>query len=181
MNRPIACCLTTAIAILLLPALTSATPKVGEKSNGFNLVEERYLHEYVRCWDAFKARCGRNIVDDNLSSGEAPSQGRVQQSIETMDRWLNPPAPAIDSPTISTPAPAPTTVAPSSGAPVDINCESGGDYSINTGNGYYGAYQFDSGTWDAYGDPAYGEANEAPPAVQDAAAAAVPYDAWPNC
>ncbi len=30
-------------------------------------------------------------------------------------------------------------------------------------------------------DPAYGEASEAPPAVQDAAAASVPYDAWPNC
>jgi hypothetical protein len=60
-------------------------------------------------------------------------------------------------------------------------CESGGDYSIDTGNGYYGGYQFDSQTWDAYGDPAYGEANEAPPTVQDAAAASVPYDAWPNC
>jgi hypothetical protein len=62
-----------------------------------------------------------------------------------------------------------------------VMCESGGDYAANTGNGYFGGYQFDSSTWDAYGDPAYGEANEAPPAVQDAAAAAVPYDAWPNC
>jgi transglycosylase-like protein len=30
-------------------------------------------------------------------------------------------------------------------------CESGGNYGINTGNGYYGAYQFDAGTWHAYG------------------------------
>jgi hypothetical protein len=60
-------------------------------------------------------------------------------------------------------------------------CESGGDYSANTGNGFYGGYQFDSGTWDAYGDPKYAEASDAPPAVQDAAAASVPYDAWPNC
>ena len=60
-------------------------------------------------------------------------------------------------------------------------CESGGDYAANTGNGYYGGYQFDSGTWDAYGDPAYAEASDAPPAAQDAAAASVPYDAWPNC
>ncbi|MCB0916532.1 MAG: transglycosylase family protein [Actinobacteria bacterium] len=28
-----------------------------------------------------------------------------------------------------------------------IRCESGGNYSINTGNGYYGAWQFDYGTW----------------------------------
>jgi hypothetical protein len=26
--------------------------------------------------------------------------------------------------------------------------ESGGNYAINTGNGYYGAYQFAQGTWD---------------------------------
>jgi hypothetical protein len=30
-------------------------------------------------------------------------------------------------------------------------CESGGNYGIDTGNGYYGAYQFDAGTWHAYG------------------------------
>ncbi|MGH2955097.1 MAG: transglycosylase family protein [Solirubrobacterales bacterium] len=73
--------------------------------------------------------------------------------------------------------------APSSGgvSSSTVMCESGGDYSINTGNGYYGGYQFDSQTWDAYGDPAYEEAHLAPPAAQDAAAASVPYDAWPNC
>lgn len=27
------------------------------------------------------------------------------------------------------------------------NCESGGNYQINTGNGYYGAYQFSAETW----------------------------------
>ena len=26
-------------------------------------------------------------------------------------------------------------------------CESGGNYAINTGNGYYGAYQYDLQTW----------------------------------
>jgi len=30
-------------------------------------------------------------------------------------------------------------------------CESGGNYSINTGNGYYGAYQFDQSTWTGVG------------------------------
>lgn len=29
-------------------------------------------------------------------------------------------------------------------------CESGGDWSINTGNGFYGGLQFDIDTWDAY-------------------------------
>jgi Transglycosylase-like domain len=49
--------------------------------------------------------------------------------------------------------------------------------------GYYGAYQFDQSTWDAYAPSGYQGVNpaEAPPSVQDATAASVPYDAWPSC
>lgn len=36
-----------------------------------------------------------------------------------------------------------------------IQCESGGNYSTNTGNGYYGAWQFDKQSWDANGGGAY--------------------------
>jgi hypothetical protein len=46
--------------------------------------------------------------------------------------------------------------------------ESGGNYAENTGNGYYGAYQFDLGTWQRLGYP--GRPDQAAPAVQDAAA-----------
>lgn len=101
-----------------------------------------------------------------------------------------PPPPVSPEPVTTTPyqgsiapAPAPSVAAPSTGlsAPVDPNCESGGDPTTNTGNGYYGAYQFDSGTWDAYGDSSYAEASDAPMSVQTAAANSVPYDAWPNC
>lgn len=35
------------------------------------------------------------------------------------------------------------------------NCESGGNWHINTGNGYYGGLQFDMGTWEAYGGLAF--------------------------
>ena len=48
-------------------------------------------------------------------------------------------------------------------------CESGGRYAINTGNGYYGAYQFLASTWHSLGYK--GMPNHASPAVQDAAAA----------
>src|SRR5688500_7079387 len=34
-------------------------------------------------------------------------------------------------------------------------CESGGNWHINTGNGYYGGLQFSPGTWDAYGGNRY--------------------------
>ncbi|MBA2445703.1 MAG: transglycosylase family protein [Nocardioidaceae bacterium] len=35
------------------------------------------------------------------------------------------------------------------------NCESGGNWQINTGNGYYGGLQFSSGTWLAYNGSKY--------------------------
>jgi hypothetical protein len=47
-------------------------------------------------------------------------------------------------------------------------CESGNNYAINTGNGYYGAYQFDLSTWRSVGGTGY--AHQASPAVQDALA-----------
>ncbi|SDO46779.1 Transglycosylase-like domain-containing protein [Nakamurella panacisegetis] len=44
-------------------------------------------------------------------------------------------------------------------------CESSGDYSINTGNGYYGAYQFDQSTWNSVGGS--GSPADASPSEQD--------------
>jgi hypothetical protein len=44
-------------------------------------------------------------------------------------------------------------------------CESGGDYTTDTGNGFYGAYQFDLGTWRSVGGS--GLPSAAPPAEQD--------------
>jgi len=62
-------------------------------------------------------------------------------------------------------------------------CESGGNYSINTGNGFYGAYQFDKRTWQGLGYS--GLPSEAPPAVQDEAAYRLynsrGWSPWPAC
>lgn len=90
-----------------------------------------------------------------------------------------PPAPA------PVPAPQPVLVSSSSADATstttpDWACirdhESDDNYADNTGNGYSGAYQFMPSTWDeavsgaGYGQYANGEAFEAPPAVQNAAA-----------
>lgn len=62
-------------------------------------------------------------------------------------------------------------------------CESGGNYAANTGNGYYGAYQYDLSTWNNYGG--YARPDLAPPAVQDAKAqetyARRGSSPWPSC
>jgi hypothetical protein len=60
--------------------------------------------------------------------------------------------------------------------------ESGGNYATNTGNGYYGAYQFALSTWRALGG--VGLPSSAPPAVQDAMAqklqAMAGWGQWPQ-
>lgn len=50
-------------------------------------------------------------------------------------------------------------------------CESSGDWSINTGNGYYGGLQFSQSTWEAYGGTQYApRADLATPSQQKAVA-----------
>ena len=65
--------------------------------------------------------------------------------------------------TIATPRPRPAPAAPPSGA-VDASvwdrlaqCESSGNWSINTGNGYYGGLQFSYSTWHGYGGGEFAE------------------------
>ena len=65
-------------------------------------------------------------------------------------------------------------------------CESGGNWSINTGNGYYGGLQFSRGTWKAYGGGKYAStANKASRAEQIRVAEKVldgqGIGAWPVC
>ncbi|MDF3300007.1 transglycosylase family protein [Streptomyces tropicalis] len=65
-------------------------------------------------------------------------------------------------------------------------CESGGNWHINTGNGYYGGLQFAASTWRAYGGSAYAPtADRASRSAQIAVAAKVQqaqgWQAWPVC
>jgi len=62
-------------------------------------------------------------------------------------------------------------------------CESGGNYSTNTGNGFYGAYQFDVRTWRGLGYQ--GLPSNAAPSTQDTAARTLQsqrgWQPWPAC
>ncbi|MGW1775943.1 peptidoglycan DD-metalloendopeptidase family protein [Streptomyces sp. NPDC002104] len=65
-------------------------------------------------------------------------------------------------------------------------CESTNDWSIDTGNGYYGGLQFSSGTWAEFGGRQYApQANQATKAQQIAVAEKVLATqgpgAWPSC
>jgi uncharacterized protein YabE (DUF348 family) len=65
-------------------------------------------------------------------------------------------------------------------------CESGGNWHINTGNGFYGGLQFDSGTWLANGGGAYAPRADLASREQQIAIATKVYNArgsspWPVC
>ena len=102
------------------------------------------------------------------------------------------------------PAPAPAPVAqqgpasvpvatssyPSSSGGVNWSaiaaCESGGNWSTNTGNGFYGGLQFSQGTWDAYGGGQYsstasGASEGQQITVAQRVLAAQGIGAWPVC
>ncbi len=65
-------------------------------------------------------------------------------------------------------------------------CESSGDWSANTGNGYYGGLQFDPNTWSAFGGSDYAaNAHEATREQQieiaEKVLSAQGANAWPGC
>ncbi|MEV6110814.1 transglycosylase family protein, partial [Streptomyces sp. NPDC051940] len=80
---------------------------------------------------------------------------------------------------------------PAAGAPIDTwekvaKCESGGNWSINTGNGYFGGVQFSQSSWENAGGLAYApRADLAGKSEQIAVAERLLQlqgpGAWPNC
>ncbi|MBA3265289.1 MAG: transglycosylase family protein [Nocardioidaceae bacterium] len=99
------------------------------------------------------------------------------------------PAPAPEPTPAPAPAPEPTPAPAPSSSVWDAlaQCESGGNWAINTGNGYYGGLQFLQSTWLAYGGGAYAQLPsdasreaqiEIATKVRDAAGG---YSPWPAC
>lgn len=65
-------------------------------------------------------------------------------------------------------------------------CESGGDWDINTGNGYYGGLQFSQPTWEGYGGTEYASradlaSRDQQVAIAERVLAGQGWNAWPTC
>jgi LysM repeat protein len=83
------------------------------------------------------------------------------------------------------PDPAPAPASQSGGGVWDrlAECESGGNWSISTGNGYYGGLQFSQGSWQAAGgagNPADASRDEQI-RVAENLLAQQGWGAWPSC
>lgn len=160
----------------LIPALASADNTPADRNDGLSWCDEMYLDLYSDL-DDLGHPLGKNAAREGVD------REQVCRQVEKMD--------AVRADYAAEAAEEAAAVAvtstgyDTSGAPTSvIECESGGDYTaVDPSGTYRGAYQFDQPTWDAYAPPGYAGTDPAaaPPEVQDAAAAAVDYDAWPNC
>lgn len=118
--------------------------------------------------------------------GELQAQAAAQAAVVTTPVYQ----PVQQTYTHQAPAapqqPVAATPTPANGGVWDTiaQCESGGNWSINTGNGYSGGLQFAPGTWAAYGDGSASAAHaskEAQIAAAEKVLAAQGWGAWPSC
>ena len=129
------------------------------------------------------------VYVDGKLTGKVPARSVVLRSPVNQIQKVGTQA----APVAATPAPTGTntgvTPPPStSGLNWDAvaACEAGGNWHINTGNGFYGGLQFDSGTWLSNGGGAYAPRADLATREQQIAIATKLYDArgsspWPVC
>jgi Transglycosylase-like domain len=165
------------VAIGALPALgaADASPNLGD--DVVDHVETVAVAESLR----HGARAAE-VVTAAPNSVTVPNPAdQVQAFLAAIPKPKPKPAPA------PAPAPAPDRAAapaPSGGIWYSLaQCESGGNWSIASGNGFYGGLQFTVSSWRAVGGSGY--PHQASPATQIAMGqrlqAAQGWGAWPAC
>lgn len=121
--------------------------------------------------------------------------GQVESEETTGERELRKPKPATIARGTKAPANAASASRSSAAAPAVAGgsvwdsiaaCESGGNWAINTGNGFQGGLQFTPSTWAGYGGTAYAPSadqasREQQIAVAERVQAAQGWGAWPAC
>lgn len=120
-----------------------------------------------------------DVVDVDQGVDQGVNQGDVTPALPDVD--VNAGVPDVD-PDVDAAPPAPVQTSSVNWDAV-ARCESGGNWAINTGNGYYGGLQFTMGTWRANGGS--GSPHSAPKSEQIRVAENVlntqGIGAWPAC
>ena len=183
--------LSTAVVIALGSAAGAAPAQDARVSAKLpNAVVAGYLStesmqaSMVDAWNAkvaeFLAAVKAAEEEQARQAAEAAEAARVaaaQQAAAAAQAQAAPAAAGYSAPVQSYSAPAPAAAPDYSGASGDVSswansgksmsvkaCESGNNYSTNTGNGYYGAWQFDLPSWHANGGGAYASRPDLAPA-----------------
>ena len=198
----------TAVALVLAGLATPAHAQEGAQDGAAGA--ERY--EVVR-GDSLSAIAGEHGLDaadgwrllfdanpeitdpDVIVPGQ---QLRIPAPDEELDRRALPASPAAPPATAATPAPQQATPAPepapapapeaTTSTPAGVwdrlaQCESGGNWQANTGNGYYGGLQFLPATWRAVGGTGLPHEASREEQIQRAQAlqASAGWGQWPAC
>jgi LysM repeat protein len=149
-------------------------------------IAEAYQTNYVRIFDANDSIQDPDIIHpgDSLRI-PAPDEQLPDRPIPADYVAANPLPPTVSPsyPTYQYQPPS-TPVSYTSGTSWDkiAACESGGNWAINTGNGYYGGLQFTQATWAGAGGLAYApRADLATPEQQIAIASKLALSNWPVC
>jgi len=166
--------------VLLAPlASASATPDVVQIADSLLPVAE--VPQIAADRGGLSERAGSTVASpevlEELRESAMPTPGAVP-----MEATLHP---------VAVPAalPTPQRVVTYAGNSVwdDLaRCESGGNWAINTGNGYYGGLQFSLGTWQQYGGAEFAAyphqaTREEQIIVAERLRAARGYAPWPAC
>jgi LysM repeat protein len=191
----------TAVTILLHPAAHHTVGYTVKPGDSLSAIADRTYGnsaDWAAVWWANRRQV-RN--PDVISVGQhlqLPASGQVTAAMARAAQAASSapvpvpassPQPASAASSQAAAAPAQAAPAPSSGG---VNwaaiaaCESGGNWSANTGNGFYGGLQFTQQTWLAYGGGQYAStANGASASEQIAVAQRVlagqGIGAWPVC
>ena len=146
-------------------------------------------------------RVSSNLMDDkDRAMGLLPTTTTAPPTTTTTappTTTTEPPTtepPTTEPPTTEAPPPTETPPPPDSGGGLgDPNsyatwdalaeCESGGNWQINTGNGYYGGLQFSLGSWQAVGGTGYPHehSRETQITMGQRLYASSGWGAWPAC
>lgn len=119
-------------------------------------------------------------ADEQLITREVPVTAPARPVVDRAPAKAAPKAAAVQRR-----APAPTPVGVVDGNVWDrlAQCEAGGNWAINTGNGYYGGLQFTLGSWRAVGGTGYPHqaSREEQIARGEMLLARQGWGAWPAC
>lgn len=143
---------------------TTNEPKqvVVESGDTLTKIAQKFQTVYTRIFDANPKVADPDLIypgdELRIPSPEEELASRTQPSNQPTARVQSASKPSkapSRAPSKTQPAVAPVT-APSGDVWDRLaKCESGGNWAINTGNGYYGGLQFTIGSWQAVGGSGY--------------------------
>lgn len=180
-----------------MSVITSVRP--GPPRAGRALLVGMSVAVLVGVWGTVREAAGPDPIVEPLTGWAVAAAGRPVPARSgvgghDLDAELDAVLPWLGAPAAASTAPARERAASSAPAvPIGAvwdrlaRCESGGDWSIATGNGYFGGLQFDAATWREHGGLAFAPRADAATREQQIAVARRVRDArggygsWPAC